>query len=95
MVCAVKSHGNSIEDMCIKNPVALKAALGGNPKGVYGERNQMPMTRMGIAHVLRETFIKAQEYMEKREKDKNTPFNQGLENVSRVLKKRNTFKGSL
>ena len=87
MVCAVKSYGNNIEDMCIKNPVALKAALGGNPKGVYGERNQMPMTRMGIANVLRETFIRAKEYMEKREKDKNTPFNQGLENVSRVLKK--------
>ena len=87
MVCAVKSYGNNIEDMCIKNPVALKAALGGNPKGVYGERNQMPMTRMGIANVLRETFIRAKEYMEKREKDKNTPFNQGFENVSRVLKK--------
>lgn len=87
MVCAVKSYGDNIEDMCIKNPVALKAALGGNPKGVYGERNQMPMTRMGIANVLRETFIKAQEYMEKREKDKTTPFNQGLENVSKVLKK--------
>ena len=87
MVCAVKSYGDNIEDMCIKNPVALKAALGGNPKGVYGERNQMPMTRMGIANVLRETFIKTKEYMEKKEKDKNTPFNQGLENVSRVLKK--------
>ena len=60
-VCAVKSHGKTIEDMCIKNPIALKAALGGNPKGVYGKRNQMPMTRMGIAEVIRESHIKAKE----------------------------------
>lgn len=87
LVCAVKSYGDNIEDMCIKNPIALKAALGGNPKGVYGKRNEMPMTRMGIANVLRETFIKAQEYMGKREKDKDTPFDQGLENVCKVLRK--------
>ena len=66
LVCAVKSYGNSIEDMCIKNPVALKMALGGNPKGVYGKRNQVPMTRMGIAQVMRETLIKGKEYMVKR-----------------------------
>lgn len=87
MVCAVKSYGDNIEDMCIKNPVALKAALGGNPKGVYGKRNEMPMTRMGIAHVLRETFVKAQEYMEKKEKDKDMPIDIGLENVCKVLRK--------
>lgn len=87
MVCAVKSYGDNIEDMCIKNPVALKAALGGNPKGVYGRRNEMPMTRMGIANVLRETFVKAQEYMEKKEKDKDMPIDIGLENVCKVLRK--------
>lgn len=87
MVCAVKSHGNSIEDMCIKNPVALKAALGGNPKGVYGERNEMPMTRMGIAHVLRDTFMKAKEYMAKKEAGKDVAFDMGLENVCKVLRK--------
>lgn len=86
LVCAVKSYGDSIEEMCIKNPVALKAALGGNPKGVYGKRNQMPMTRMGIASVIRETLIKAQQYMEKREKGE-VDLDIGMENVCRVLKK--------
>jgi len=86
LVCAVKSHGHNIEDMCIKNPVALKMALGGNPKGVYGKRNQMPMTRMGIASVIRETFTKAREYMEKKQK-KDIPTDLGLENVAKVLKK--------
>jgi len=87
MVCAVKSYGDNIEDMCIKNPVALKAALGGNPKGVYGRRNEMPMTRMGIANVLRETFIKAKEYMKKKETNKDMPIDIGLENVCKVLRK--------
>lgn len=92
LVCAVKSYGHSIEDMCIKNPIALKMALGGNPKGVYGKRNQMPMTRMGIANVMRETLIKGQEYMKKKEaakddKSKEPPFDLGLENVCRVLRK--------
>ncbi len=92
LVCAVKSYGDNIEDMCIKNPVALKMALGGNPKGVYGKRNQMPMTRMGIAHVIRETLIRGQEYMRKKEaekagKVKKTPIDLGLENVCKVLRK--------
>ncbi len=86
MVSALKSEGNSIEDMCIKNPVALKAALGGNPKGVYGKRNQKPMTRMGIASVLRETLIKGQEYMIKRE-NKEVDIDLGMENVCKVLRK--------
>lgn len=87
MVCAVKSYGDNIEDMCIKNPVALKAALGGNPKGVYGKRNEMPMTRMGIANVLRDTLIKAKEYMKKKEANEEIPFDMGLENVCKVLRK--------
>lgn len=86
LVCAVKSYGENIEDMCIKNPIALKMAMGGNPKGVYGKRNQMPMTRMGIAHVLRDTLIKGQEYMAKKEKGEES-FDLGMENVCRVLRK--------
>lgn len=92
MVCAVKSAGRSIRDMCIKNPVALKMALGGNPKGVYGKRNQMPMTRMGIAHVIREQLTKARTYLQKQEQAAGDPakmpdYDQGLENVARVLRK--------
>lgn len=86
LVCAVKSYGKNIKEMCIKNPVALKAALGGNPKGVYGKRNQLPMTRMGIASVLRDTLIKGQEYMVKREKGE-ADYDLGFENVCKVLRK--------
>jgi imidazolonepropionase-like amidohydrolase len=92
MVCAVKSYGKNINDMCIKNPVALKMALGGNPKGVYGERNQRPMTRMGIAQIIREYLSKGKEYKEKKEEyekdnSKEFKYDSGMENIVKVLNK--------
>lgn len=90
LVCAVKSHGKNINDMCIKNPIALKMALGGNPKGVYGKRNQMPMTRMGIAQVIRDYLSKGLEYMEKMKSEdisKRPDFDYGMENICKVLNK--------
>ncbi|MCE5236484.1 MAG: amidohydrolase, partial [Eubacteriales bacterium] len=92
LVCACKSAGESIRDMCVKNPVALKMALGGNPKGVYGAKQQLPMTRMGIAQVIYDHLKKAQEYMRKQadaqaDASKLPPFDAGLENLCRVLRR--------
>ncbi|MFB6263274.1 MAG: amidohydrolase [Bradymonadaceae bacterium] len=42
-------------------PDGMKMACGENPKRVYGQRGQMPSTRMGNAAVLRATFQKARE----------------------------------
>lgn len=62
-----KSAGKpDIHDLVIKNPSALKLAFGMNPIGVYGSKNQMPMTRMGVIKVMRDAFHKAKEYMEKK-----------------------------
>lgn len=87
MVCAVKSYGDSLEKMCIKNPVALKMALGGNPKGVYGKRNQMPMTRMGVAEIIRENLIRAKEYLAKPQRGEAVEYHQGMENLCKVLRR--------
>ena len=87
MVCAVKSYGDSLEKMCIKNPVALKMALGGNPKGVYGKRNQMPMTRMGVAEIIRENLIRAKEYLAKQQRGEAVEYHQGMENLCKVLRR--------
>lgn len=43
----------------------LKAALGENPKRVYGERKKSPVTRMASASMLRETFFTATRLLEK------------------------------
>lgn len=73
---ALKMRGTCIDDMIIKAPVAVKAALGENPKGVYHDKNQAPMTRMATAALLRETLFKAKEYGERLEKFKADPLQQ-------------------
>jgi len=45
-------------------PYGLKMACGENPKRVYGERKQMPSTRMGNMAMYREEWIAAQRYID-------------------------------
>ena len=65
---AAKSSGTDIRSMVIKEPCAVKVALGMNPKGVYGPKGAAPMTRMGIAALLDETLAKASAYRVQKEK---------------------------
>lgn len=66
---AIKPFGRSVDDMVLLAPAAMKAALGENPKGVYGRGSkQRPATRMGNAAVLREALTKAKRYVEKQDK---------------------------
>ena len=61
-IIAVKTYGKRIDDMVIKSPVAMKFALGENPKAVYSDKEQMPMTRMATAALIREQLYKAKKY---------------------------------
>ncbi len=67
-------YNSPIEEMIVQGVrQQLKMALGENPKRTYGQKGRMPSTRMGNAFVIREAFIKAQEYKaewEKYKKDK-------------------------
>ncbi|MCG0276443.1 MAG: amidohydrolase [Thermosediminibacteraceae bacterium] len=63
---AVKTYGRVIDKMIVKAPAGLKVAFGENPKRVYSEQKKMPSTRMGTAALLRETLVKAKNYLEKR-----------------------------
>lgn len=60
---ALKTVGVCVDDMIVKAPCAMKFALGENPKSVYNNKNQAPVTRMGTMALLRETLYKAREYM--------------------------------
>jgi len=72
----LKTWGENPFDMVVKKKAAMKAALGENPKRVYGNRNKMPSTRMGTAYVLRDVLLKTQGYMKKKSKaeEKNEDF---------------------
>ena len=85
---AMKLHGKRVDNMIIRNPVAMKCAFGENPKRCYGQAGKKaPMTRMGTAALLRELLMKTKRYMEDKEKDKNPAFNMKLEAMIPVLKK--------
>ncbi|MDD3297339.1 MAG: amidohydrolase [Firmicutes bacterium] len=88
---ALKTVGSSVEDMIIKNPVAIKCAFGENPKRVYYEKKKAPMTRMATAALLREALMKAKRYMERlervRDNDKGPELDVKMEALIRVLKK--------
>ena len=62
MFVTMKTFGARVDDMVIEEPSALKAALGENPKRVYGEQKKTPKTRMATAGMLRQTLIEAIEY---------------------------------
>lgn len=89
---AMKTYGHRVDDMIIKEPVAVKVAFGENPKSVYNDHKKMPTTRMAIAALLRQQLIEAQEYMEKLEHGKEDPDKKperdlGLEVLVKVLKR--------
>lgn len=62
---AMKTAGSKMVDKrIIKDPCSMKLALGENPKTVYNDREEAPMTRMATAAVIREQLYKAKRYME-------------------------------
>ena len=69
----VHLYGNTVEDMIIKEDGGLKMAFGENPKRVYSGQKKTPSTRMATAAILRESLVKAQNYMAKQEQAKDDP----------------------
>ena len=65
---ALKTDGRWVDEMVIAAPAAMKLALGENPKSVYNERHETPVTRMATAAIIRENLFKAKEYGEKLER---------------------------
>jgi imidazolonepropionase-like amidohydrolase len=88
---AIKTVGSKVDDMIVKNPVAIKCAFGENPKKVYYDRKQSPMTRMATASILREALMKAQRYMERKNSadsiDKYPELDLKMESLIRVLRR--------
>ncbi|HEU5475429.1 MAG TPA: amidohydrolase [Actinophytocola sp.] len=86
---AVKAWGRTADEMVIREPVSIKSALGENPKRVYGEKDKLPSTRLGVAAVIRDAFVAAQDYRLRREhaEREREPFTRDttLEALVRVL----------
>ncbi len=60
-ICAIKTNGRCVDDMLIKT-CGIKFALGENPKRVYNDRDESPVTRMATAALIREGLYKSRRY---------------------------------
>ena len=91
--CVLKTKGKTIFDMVVKEELAMKMALGENPKRCYKEKG--PSTRMANAAILRNALKEAKLYKENYEQyEKNLkegkeapkpPYNQKWESLKRVF----------
>lgn len=84
---AIKTWGNYIDEMLIKAPVAMKFALGENPKTVYHDRKETPITRMATAAIIRARLIEAGQYMRKKEAGEDLDYDDSYEALIPLLKK--------
>lgn len=87
---AMKTTGEYVDDMIIKNPVGIKAAFGENPKRVYSEQKKSPSTRMAVAAEMRKVFMETEDYIknkENKENDKDDSFKRDIkfESLARVI----------
>lgn len=64
-----KTQGQHLNQMLVKESVAMKGSVNASVKETYGSRNVAPMTRMGIYHQLQEMLKKADEFKEEDAKD--------------------------
>jgi imidazolonepropionase-like amidohydrolase len=69
----IKTAGEVVDRMVVRQPAGLKMALGENPKSIYKPRDKMPSTRMGTAALIRETLVNAQNYLDKQAKAAEDP----------------------
>ena len=84
---AIKLVGKRVDNMIVKNPIAMKCAFGENPKRCYGQSGKKsPMTRMATAALLRELLFKTKRYLEDKEAGKNPGFDMKLEAMIPVIK---------
>jgi imidazolonepropionase-like amidohydrolase len=87
---AIKTWGGrTVDEQVLSDSVSVKSALGENPKRVYGDKKQLPSTRLGVAAVIRKAFVDAQNYVAKRDAAaaEGKPFERdlGKETLARVL----------
>ena len=80
---ALKTHGHRVDNMVVKDPVAMKIAFGENPKKASQDRIS---TRMAIASTIRDALGRAKEYLAQKEAG-TAKYDPKLEALIPVIKK--------
>ncbi|MBW9119301.1 amidohydrolase [Microbacterium trichothecenolyticum] len=87
---ALKTAGGpTVDDRILSDAVSLKSAFGENPTSAHGGSGRTPMTRMGIAMLIRQTLEDARHYRARRDiaASEGAPFavDLGQETLVRLL----------
>lgn len=85
-ICVVKTAGRTIDEMTVRTPIAIKMALGENPKNVYGQKQKPPKTRMGEAGCIRKQLYRAKRYLEELGAGNSVPFDLECEALIPLLR---------
>ncbi len=71
-ILLMKTSGRCVDEMAVR-PCGMKFALGENPKSVYSDREETPVTRMATAALIREGLQKAKLYSERLQRFEEHP----------------------
>ena len=84
----LKTYGIDVQKMALRTPACLKIAFGYNVKHNHGRKGRMPLTRMGIADLMRNAFDDALHYEEQKLLHPNQRVNRAHEHVLLALQRK-------
>jgi imidazolonepropionase-like amidohydrolase len=83
----IKTAGTALDAVLVREPAAIDITLGTPPKTAARAANRDPYTRMAEAAMLRQLFVKAQEYQRNKTNNPSTPRDLGMEALGRMLRR--------
>src|SRR5688500_8396021 len=83
----IKTAGAALDAVLVREPAAIDITLGTPPKTAARAQNRDPFTRMAESAMLRQLFVKAQEYQRTKASTPTTPRDRGMEALGRLLRR--------
>jgi imidazolonepropionase-like amidohydrolase len=83
----VKTAGDNLAAMSLRDPAAIDMTLGEPPKEAARTRQRDPATRMAEVAMIRQALIRAQEYQRNRAQNPSLPADLGQEALGRLLRR--------
>jgi imidazolonepropionase-like amidohydrolase len=83
----IKTAGAALDAVLVREPAAIDITLGTPPKTAARAQNRDPFTRMAESAMLRQLFVKAQEYQRNKASTPTTPRDLGMEALGRLLRR--------
>lgn len=83
----VKTAGNDLAALLVREPASMDMALGEPPKKAASSKQRDPATRMAEVAMLRQMLVKAQEYDRNRAQNASAPRDLGMEALGKLLKR--------